>query len=174
MKINWFTSLSIYSRTIILPYLKIRRCDSFGLHRSYSRKRTLSMEIFSFRRLPFWRFFDDSCGISFDWRMSTWIIAVNSELFEIFQLHQLTPPTKRRFLRWWMIPMALLIGEYLLCTILLQQFLQFDVHSYTKQNRPKMKKTKDLDKKPLIRSSMQDLSIDMQGSKRLWRFSLRV
>lgn len=53
----------------------------------------------------------------------------------------------------------------------------FYFHSYTKQNRPKVKKTKDIEKRQLIhpfRNSMQDLTIEVQGSKRLWRFSTRV
>lgn len=41
---------------------------------------------------------------------------------------------------------------------------------YTKQNRPKIKKTKDIEKRQLLtpyRASIPDLSIDLQSLKRL-------
>lgn len=41
-------------------------------------------------------------------------------------------------------------------------------HRYTKQNRQKPKKTKDIEKRQLIRTSMQDLTIDSQTLKRSW------
>jgi hypothetical protein len=45
----------------------------------------------------------------------------------------------------------------------------FAFNSYTKQNRPKVKKTKDIEKRQLIHPfrNSQNLTIEVQGSKRL-------
>lgn len=49
------------------------------------------------------------------------------------------------------------------------QLMITSYHRYSKQNRPKPKKVKDIEKRQLIqpyKSSLQDLSIDVQSLKR--------
>jgi hypothetical protein len=59
--------------------------------------------------------------------------------------------------------------SFMLSQLSFKQVFSF-AHRYTKQNRPKMKKSKDPERKQLLqtfRSSMNDLTIDVQGTKRL-------
>ena len=67
--------------------------------------------------------------------------------------------------------MESLIGEIFKFEVLKLFENIFPLRRYTKQNRPKLKKSKDVEKRQLLtpynRASIPDISIDLQNMKRL-------